>query len=99
MSAEVCERGLPYDGDCEWCSLRNQLEESKKRLADTYSLLATVRVDEDLSIIEDPQGLLSALNCSLRGEHGCLDPEEWEADRVRALETHRKHLGLVGGRL
>lgn len=68
-------------------------DELALRLADAYAVLSKATVDEDTGELqEDPGGLLSALDHALTGSSGCLEPDEWQAERVAALAEHSERL-------
>lgn len=70
-------------------------EDMVLRLAFAAEMLASVEVDEDTGeLSEDAGGLLSALDYALRGSPGCVEPDEWQEQRRRALAKHGDYLGL-----
>lgn len=70
-------------------------EELVLRLVDVADVLAAAKTDEDGELdAAYAAGLLSALDYALRGDHGCLEPDEWQERRRRALAKHGVYLGL-----
>lgn len=70
-------------------------EEIVLRLVHVQAMLRSVEYDDD----GDPQvehlgGLFSALDYALRGDHACVEPEEFDEERRRALAAHGDYLGL-----
>jgi predicted trehalose synthase len=71
-------------------------EEALLRLAEIASMLRSVKCDEDGQPMEDLAGLLSALDYALRGDPGCIEPSDWQADRRVAFVAQRNYIGLGG---
>jgi hypothetical protein len=70
-----------------WPIFEEDAEEWKLRLADIAEVVEAAWVDEDTGELRDAGGFLSALDYALRGDPGCIEPEEWEQGRRRALAT------------
>jgi hypothetical protein len=68
-------------------------EELVLRLCDAQQVLATC-VNEDGDLVSDVGSLLSALDYALRGSEGCVEPDEWQEQRRRALANHGDYLDL-----
>lgn len=71
--------------------------ELELRLAHTHEMLRTVETDEDGQPVIDLEqlgALFSALDYALRGSPGCVEREEWYAERAEALAKHGTYLGL-----
>lgn len=68
--------------------------EATLRLADIAALLASVQTDEVTGEgVVDP-GFLSALDYALRGDSGCVEPEEWADRRRCALRDRLAYINL-----
>ena len=71
-------------------------DELALRLADVAEVLAAVETDDDGEIVEPHTGaVMSALDYALRGEPGCVDEDEWQDRRRRALVKHGGYLGVA----
>ncbi len=76
---------VPYGGEPSELALR---------LADVQAAIALVETDEDGEIKPGQHGILSALDYAVRGDAGCVEPDEWAANRRKALAEHGGYLGL-----
>lgn len=69
--------------------------ELELRLADVAALVASLPDDDAEDVTVDSfAGVKAALGHALAGSSGCIDPDEWQAQREAALERHRDELGL-----
>jgi hypothetical protein len=70
-------------------------EELVLRLVDAADVLAAATTDEDGELdAAHAHGLLSALDYALRGDAGCVEPDEWQERRRQALAKYGVYLGL-----
>lgn len=65
------------------------------RLADVHALVESAQDADAPDELADVQGgFLSALEHALRGEAGCIEPDEWQAQREQALADYGEYLGI-----
>jgi hypothetical protein len=66
------------------------------RLADVKAAMDELTIDPDGNIadIEETGTFLSVLDHALRGDEGCNERDQWDAERREALVQHRTYLGL-----
>lgn len=63
------------------------------RIAHAHAMLMSVSSDDDgVPVLDDYAGLFSALDYALRGDPGCVEPDEWVAERETALVEHAEYL-------
>lgn len=76
---------------------RGVAPEMALRLAFIADILHGVELDEDSVALADPEqagSIMSALDYALRGDPGCVEPDEWQQQREQALAKHADYIGV-----